>query len=49
LEDKALWPEARQLALLRSKSPDYDLVKYNELVNKQAPNRVTPEDVAKYS
>jgi hypothetical protein len=49
LEDKALWTEARQLALLRSKSPDYDLVKYNELVNKQAPNRVTPEDVAKYS
>jgi hypothetical protein len=48
VEDKAKWPEARQLALLRRMSPEnYDLAAYNELIGR-GPNRITEEDVNKW-
>ena len=41
----AEWPEARQLALLRRKSPgDFGLAAYNALVG-QGPDRITMEEV----
>jgi len=41
-----MWPEARQLAVLRAKSlGDYDLVAYNNLVNPRAPSRITQAEV----
>lgn len=47
--DKRTWPEVRQLAALKARSPkDYDLERYNRLVNPNAPNRITPEEVASY-
>ncbi|HDY64795.1 MAG TPA: hypothetical protein ENH84_01005 [Phycisphaerae bacterium] len=47
--DKGAWPEARQLALLKRRSPeDYDLVAYNLLVNPRAPNRITEKEVDAY-
>lgn len=47
VENKAEWPVARQLALLKERSPeDYDLMAFNLLVNERAPNRWAPEDVA---
>lgn len=49
VEDKARWPQARQLALLRRRNPaDYDLAAFNYLVNPNAPNRITQEDVDQY-
>ena len=43
--DKKLWPEARQLGVLRAKRPnDYDLTAYNALVG-YGPDRITEEDV----
>lgn len=49
VENKAAWPEARQLALLQDRSPnDYDLAAYNYLMNPQAPNRITQEEVEMY-
>jgi len=40
------WPESRQLAILRQKAPeDYDLIAYNRLVNENAPDRITQEEV----
>jgi len=49
VEDKRKWPQARQLAvLLRSRPNDYDLVAFNRLVNPNAPNRITPDEVAAY-
>ena len=45
VEDRAAWPEARQLALLQRLAPaDYDLAAYNALVGR-GPNRITQEDV----
>ncbi len=47
--DKRKWPEARQLAVLKSRSPeDYSLEAYNLLVNARAPNRITSEEVDFY-
>lgn len=46
--DKARWPEARQLAVLKRKSPgDYDLAAYN-LLRARNPNRITETDVDKW-
>ena len=43
----ALWPEARQLALLRKRRPaDFDLVAYLELTNPRAPERITMEEIS---
>lgn len=48
-EDKSIWPQARQLALLQDQRPDdYDLVAFNYLVNPNAPNRITQEEVDEY-
>ena len=48
-EDKSLWPEARQLALLkRSRPEDYDLAAHNACINPRAPRRVTEEEVRIY-
>jgi hypothetical protein len=47
--DKRLWPEARQLGILKRKSPgDFDLSAYNALVNPRAPNRITLEDIEQW-
>jgi len=44
--DKANWPQARQLAVLKTFSPEhYDLQAFNFLVNPNAPNRITQEEV----
>ncbi len=46
MHDKQTWPEARQLAVLQRRTPhNYDLEKYNELVNPAAPNRITQAEV----
>jgi len=46
LNDKSVWPVARQLAVLQAKSPDdYDLVAFNYLANPKALNRWTQEEV----
>lgn len=46
LMDKGKWPQARQLAVLKEKAPDqYDLEAFNHLVNPNAPNRITQEEV----
>lgn len=46
MTDKGLWPESRQLCLLKLRSPArYDLGAYNKLVNPRAPNRTTQSDV----
>ena len=40
------WPESRQLAVLRASRPDdYDLEAYNLLVNPNAPERITQDEV----
>ena len=45
-EGNELWPEARQLAVLKQSRPqDHDLNKYNKL-KKYGPDRITEEDVA---
>lgn len=47
--NKKLWPEARQLSILKWRRPeDYSLVCYNAVVNERAPNRITEEDVDAY-
>lgn len=44
--NKTVWPEARQLALLKTKRPwDYNLADYNALVNPRAPNGITAAEV----
>jgi len=46
VEDKGQWPESRQLAVLKSSRPeDFDLAAYNFLINPNAPNRITTEEV----
>lgn len=46
LNDKSVWPVARQLAVLQAKSPDdYDLVAFNFAANPKAPNRWTQGEV----
>lgn len=46
IEDRSIWPEARQLAILMSRAPDdYCLKSYNELVNPNAPNRIEQHEV----
>lgn len=48
--DKSVWPEARQLALLKARRPkDFDLVAYNFLVNPRAPRRIEPHEIAEFS
>lgn len=50
VEDKAKWPEARQLALLRDRmSANYDLTAYNHLINPNAPRRIEPHEVDAYA
>lgn len=49
LNNKGLWPAARQLSVLLSKAPDrYDLKRFNLLRNPNAPNFVTQEEVDGY-
>jgi hypothetical protein len=44
------WPEARQLCLLRAvRKEDYNLAKYNHLVNPFAPDRITQAEVDQYA
>lgn len=44
--DKARWPEARQLALLKLRSPDnYDLQAYLRHTNPRAMQRITPDEI----
>jgi hypothetical protein len=44
--DKGKWSQARQLAVLKSSRPeDYDLVKFNFLVNPRAPSRIEEREV----
>ena len=46
LTNKAAWPEARQLAVLRKSRPaDYDLRAHNMLANPNAPYRITQAEV----
>lgn len=48
LTNKAKWPQARQLALLkRRRHEDHDLAAFNALVG-YGPNRITDADVARY-
>lgn len=48
--NKKEWPESRQLACLLESSPgDFDLAAYNALINPNAPNRITMEDVEQWS
>lgn len=45
--DKATWPQSRQLSLLKRLLPaNYDLQAFNRLINPNAPNRITEEEVA---
>ncbi len=49
VEDKAKWPQARQLAVLKKSRPDdYDLAAFNALVG-YGPDRITESDVDIYS
>ena len=49
VEDRDKWPEARQLAVLKKNNPHvYDLGAHNMIVNPNAPNRVTQEEVDQY-
>lgn len=46
LTDKSVWPEARQLSILfKSRPEDFDLMAYNNLINPNAPDRITIGDV----
>jgi len=46
---KHVWPQSRQLAVLRTRRPsDYDLVAFNHLVNPNAPNRITEQEVEEH-
>jgi hypothetical protein len=50
VEDKAKWPQARQLALLQRVAPEhYNLPAFNALVNPRAPNRITQSEVDEWS
>ena len=43
---RASWTETEQLQVLKLSCPDdYDLAAYNNLVNPDAPNRITEEEV----
>lgn len=47
--DKGRWPQSRQLATLFANSPeDYDLAAFNRLVNPNAPNRITKDEVMEW-
>lgn len=49
MENRSIWPQARQLALLKVSRPEqYDLVAFNFLVNPRAPNRITADEVVAY-
>lgn len=44
--DKAVWPQSRQLARLKACLADnYDLQAFNRLINPNAPNRITEDEV----
>lgn len=46
MKDAKLWPEAKQLALkYLTDNLNFDLVKYNTLVNSRAMNRITIDEV----
>jgi len=46
VEDKGKWPQSRQLAVLKDKSPEnYDLTSFNFLVNPNAPRRIEQHEV----
>ena len=47
--NRAIWPDAKQMALkyLRD-NVNYDLVRFNYIVNPRAPNRVTQDEVDFY-
>ena len=46
--NKARWPESRQIALLKYKSPEaYDLAAYNKLIG-YGPDRITEDDLSCY-
>lgn len=46
MTNRKLWPEPRQLGLLKKSRPqDYDLAAYNRLVNENAPHRITEDEV----
>lgn len=48
-QNRAEWPEARQLALLaRRRSKDFDLTAYLELTSPQAMRRITIEEVLEF-
>lgn len=48
-EDKSIWPEARQLALLlQSRPQDFDLESYNFLINPCAPRRIEKHEVLEH-
>jgi hypothetical protein len=43
---KGTYPQSMQLSILKESRPeDYDLVSFNHLVNPNAPNRITQEEV----
>lgn len=47
--DKGKWPEARQLAVLaRSRPEDFDLAAFCRLINPNAPDRVTLQEVLEH-
>ena len=49
LGNAAIWPETRQLALLRVRRPaDFDLVAYLELTNPRAPQRITLAEITRW-
>jgi excisionase family DNA binding protein len=48
-EDKSIWPESRQLALLLQSRPhDFDLESYNFLINPRAPRRIEKHEVVEH-
>ena len=50
MEIRSVWPQARQLALMKASRPEqFDLVAFNYLVNPRAPNRITADEVAAHS
>jgi hypothetical protein len=47
--NKKDWPQSRQLAiLLKSRPNDFDLTAFNNLVNPNAPNRITIDEVKEH-
>lgn len=45
-DDASQWPEARQLAMLATRRPDlHNLKRFNQIVNPNAPNRVTKAEI----